>query len=145
MIGSMAPTEQPGSRASPETETTDDEHGQRNDWLAIAYEHRTKQLREARGALAELVSSLMDELAHQREESSELRHQRDRAMHETEAERERAEARAAEIHDLRRHMSALTAELEATRASAAALRSMKVVRWTAWARRIVYHLRDWRR
>jgi hypothetical protein len=97
------------------------------DAVGAAYEERTKQLHEARGALAEAVSSLTGELNHARSE-------RDQA--------------AEEIRGLREHVGALDAEivkqrqaLEVLHEQLAVIRNMKVVRWTAWPRRLVYHLR----
>ena len=95
--------------------------------VATAYEQRTKQLHEARGALAEAVSALTAELNHARSE-------RDRAQ--------------SEVAGLRDHVSALDAEIEKQRHALevvheqmAVIRNMKVVRWTAWPRRLVYRQR----
>jgi hypothetical protein len=97
------------------------------DPLAGAYEQRTKQLYDARAALAEAVSALTVELGQRREESTALRDERDRALLDSRA--------------LREHAAALEGELRTARELAAALRNMKVVRWTTWPRRIVYRLR----
>jgi peptidoglycan hydrolase CwlO-like protein len=109
--------------------------------LVTAYEQRTNQLREARGALAEAVSALTAELDRRRAETAALRDERDRAQLEQRAERERAEALAGELEARSLRESALEAELRESREQVAVLRHMKVVRFTVWPRRIVYRLR----
>lgn len=81
--------------------------------LRRAYDERTVQLHEARGALAEAVAALLDERNH--------------AVRENRALRERA--------------GELEAALEVARTHATVLAEMKVVRYTAWPRRLVYRLR----
>jgi hypothetical protein len=88
--------------------------------LSRAYEQRTVQLYEARTTLAEAVSTLRAELGRRNEE-------RDHAI---------AESRA-----LRGRVDLLESELRNARGDIAALQGMKVVRWTAWPRRIVYRIR----
>jgi hypothetical protein len=95
--------------------------------LASAYEQRTNQLHEARGALAEAVSVLTADL-------NQRRHELDRALRENRDLRERAEALDTEVQSLRQH-------LVAAREQTAAVRNMKVVRWTVWPRRLVYRVR----
>jgi tRNA (mo5U34)-methyltransferase len=92
-----------------------------------AYEQRTRQLHEARGALAEAVSALTTELNQRREE-------RNQALRENRALREQADALNTEIQNLRQHWHAAHEEN-------VAFRNMKVVRWTASPRRFVYRLR----
>lgn len=89
-----------------------------------AYNERTRQLYDARGALSEAVSALTLEL-------SRLREQHDEARAEIQALREQQEAQ-------RQHAQALEAEL-------AVMRNMKVVRWTRLPRAIVYRWRARRR
>jgi chromosome segregation ATPase len=90
------------------------------DALPQAYEQRTAQLYEARTALAEAVSTLRTELWRRNEEC-------DHAIAENRALRERIDL--------------LESELRNARADITALRGMKVVRWTAWPRLIVYRIR----
>ena len=98
-----------------------------------AYEQRTKQLHDARGALD--VAALTVELDQRREETARLRN---------ECEHVRVENQA-----LHASTKALTEALEqarergaASEARASALQNMKVVRWTAPIRRTVHRLRD---
>jgi hypothetical protein len=88
--------------------------------LPRAYEQRTAQLYDARAALAEAVSTLRTELGRRNME-------RDHAIAESRALRERVDL--------------LESELRGARADIAALQGMKVVRWTAWPRRVVYRIR----
>lgn len=104
-----------------------DEGGQTDSPLAVAYEQRTRQLRDARAALAEAVSALTDELTQRREEVRGLR------QHEV--------ALSAEIQKALDYSSHLQEELRRTSELVATLQNMKVVRWTARPRRIVYRLR----
>jgi hypothetical protein len=97
------------------------------DPLSAAYEQRTKELYDARGALAEAVSTLTAELSHCREE-------RDRGLVENRGLREHAEALRAEIEKLEHGLAA------ANQRTAAVL-NLKVVRWTAWPRTLVYRIR----
>lgn len=99
--------------------------------LRRAYDERTVQLHDARGALAEAVAALTVELARRREESASLLDERDRAVRENRALRERA--------------GELEAALKAAQTRATVLAEMKVVRYTAWPRRLVYRLRARRR
>jgi len=92
--------------------------------LTTAYEERTRQLYDARGALSEAVSALTLEL-------SRLREQHDEAQAQIQALREQEEAS-------RQRTAALEAEL-------AVMRNMKVVRWTKMPRAIVYRWRARRR
>jgi chromosome segregation ATPase len=148
-----------------------------SDDLTVAYEQRTKQLCDARAALAEAVAALTVELGQRREESAGLREElarlreesarlreesarlreelarlreelartgdeRDRVLLENEALRGSAKALSAGVQEAREHAAAVEAELGVTRERVAALRNMKVVRWTAGPRRIVHRLRD---
>jgi predicted RNase H-like nuclease (RuvC/YqgF family) len=115
--------------------------GQRKELLVTAYEQRTNQLREARGALAEAVSALTAELDRRRAETAALQDERDRAQLEQRAERERAEALAGELEARSLREAELEAELRESRKQVAVLANMKVVRFTVWPRRIVYRLR----
>lgn len=100
---------------------TDQHAGSDSDAVAKAYEQRTAQVHEARGALAQAVSALTAELSRRNDEH-------DRAV---------AESRV--LHERVAH---LEGELRAAQADVAALQSMKVVRWTALPRRIVYRMRS---
>jgi chromosome segregation ATPase len=141
-----------------------------SDDLTVAYEQRTKQLCDARAALAEAVAALTVELGQRREESAGLREElarlreesarlreelarlreelartgdeRDRVLLENEALRGSAKALSAGVQEAREHAAVVEAELGVTRERVAALRNMKVVRWTAGPRRIVHRLRD---
>jgi predicted RNase H-like nuclease (RuvC/YqgF family) len=116
----------------------------RQDPLAIAYERRTTQLYEARGALAEAVSALTVELARREDQSAALRETREYADSlEAEADKQRrhAERFAAETQDLREHVAKLQAELRAHQELIVTLQSMKAVRWTVWPRRLAYRAR----
>jgi chromosome segregation ATPase len=115
------------------------------DALAAAYEQRSAQLYEARGALAETVSALRTELDVRRDEAAQLREQRDNAVREYHELREHAVGLTDEVHRLRGHAAALEAQLQEAREAVGELRNMKVVRWTVWPRRIVYRLRRRRR
>jgi len=100
--------------------------------LEEAYERRTTQLYEARGALAEAVATLRTELKRRDEEVQARRA-------ELAGLQERARNLETELDHLRaRH----EAELRAAHEAISALRGMKVVRWTAWPRSIVYRLRE---
>lgn len=95
-----------------------------DDALPRAYQERTAQLHDARTALAEAVSTLRAELVRRTEER---------------------DAATAENHALREQLSRLETALAAEQRDVRTLRQMKVVRWTAWPRRIVYRLRSRRR
>jgi hypothetical protein len=90
----------------------------------VAYDQRVLELYDARAALSGAVAALTAEL-------SAIRAERDEA---------RAHVRSlGEQQDiLLRHAAAVEAEL-------AAVRGMKVVRWTRWPRAIVYRVRARRR
>lgn len=104
------------------------------DLLARAYAERTKQLHDARGALAEAVSALSAELAQHREEATALREERHRSVGETQALRQEVQAQ-------RERIDALEEALRNSRQLIAVLQNMKVMRWSAPLRRIVYRLR----
>jgi hypothetical protein len=91
------------------------------DTLTKAYERRTMQLNDARIALAGAVSALTAEL-------TARNHERDHALQENRALRNRVEV--------------LEGELRAARGDIAALQGMKVVRWTARPRRLVHQIRS---
>jgi chromosome segregation ATPase len=99
--------------------------------LAAAYKQRTKEIYDARGALAEAVSTLTAELTHCREE-------RDRVVDENRGLREHAEALHAEIEKLERGLAAANQRIEA-------VLNLRVVRWTAWPRAVVYRIRTGRK
>jgi predicted RNase H-like nuclease (RuvC/YqgF family) len=118
------------------------------DSLRTAYEARTHQLYEGRLTLAEAVSVLTVELGERREESAALRKEcaalrdeRDRAVLDNRAVRERAATLDREILKLSQRMTALESQLEQSQKQNAALRNMTVVRLTALLRRIVNGLR----
>jgi chromosome segregation ATPase len=109
----------------------DDAHGAEHErTFGAAYEERTRQLHDARGALAEAVAALTVELGHRREEAAELREQRDLALRDNDALRREVEARGERMVELEEVIRTL--------------RNMKVVRWSASLRGIVYRLRRWR-
>jgi chromosome segregation ATPase len=117
--------------------------------LVRAYEERGVQLHDARGALAEAVAALTVDLDHLRNESATLLDERDRAVVENRALRERAERADAGVAALGVQIEALAAqvrELEAAlgiaRSRAFVLEEMKVVRYTAWPRRLILRLRS---
>jgi predicted RNase H-like nuclease (RuvC/YqgF family) len=111
------------------------------DLAAGAYEQRTKQLYDARTALAEAVSALRTELAQRCEEVAALGAERDQARLDHRAECQRSAALDLEAQALRTRVAALEAELLDARELVAAVRNLKVVRWTAWPRRWVYRWR----
>jgi tRNA U34 5-carboxymethylaminomethyl modifying GTPase MnmE/TrmE len=104
------------------------------DALADAYAQRTKQLHEARGALAEAVSALTTQLTQQREELRQRTDERDQALRENRSLSEHVEALDAEIQKLDEH-------LRTAHEQNVAFRNMKVVRWSGPPRRFVYRLR----
>ena len=117
----------------------------RPDPLATAYERRTTQLYEARGALAEAVAALNLELVRLRQESAELRGAREHADNlaaEVDKQRGYAERYAAETQDLREQVARLQGELREAQEVIATLQGMKVVRWTAWPRKLAYRARQ---
>lgn len=103
--------------------------------LAAAHEQRTKEVYEARGALAEAVSALRLELEQRRDETTALRRDNSEL-------RPYAANLTNEIDRLREHVGVLEGELRSAHDLIHVLRNMKVVRWTVWPRRIVYRLRD---
>jgi chromosome segregation ATPase len=115
---------------------------EQSDLLAEAYAVRTQQLHDARGALAEAVATLRAELSERRAELSERRA-------ETSVQREEATALRHALHaaELRNkaqeiELERMQAELERQAERVSSLRNMKVVRWTAGPRGVVYRLRD---
>lgn len=101
------------------------------DQLSAAYEQRTKELYDARGALAEAVSTLTAELNHCHQE-------RERLLEENQGLRENAKALQAKIDKL-------DGSLAVADQRTAAVQNLKVVRWTAWPRAVVYRMRTRRR
>jgi uncharacterized coiled-coil DUF342 family protein len=86
----------------------------------VAYEERDRQLRDTRGALAELVSELTEELR-------ELRNERQGFLEDNRALRQ-------EVDKQLRGVAQLNEQLEV-------LRNLRVVRWTVPLRRFAYRLR----
>jgi uncharacterized coiled-coil DUF342 family protein len=113
-----------------------DEHpgGERQAELSAAYAERTKQLHDARGALAEAVAALTAELEEHRSETAALRDERDRVVAIGQAQHE-------ELTQLRARVQSLDKALEETYRTLAEFREMKVVRWSEPVRRFVYRLR----
>jgi chromosome segregation ATPase len=118
--------------------------GKEPDPLAAAYEQRTMQLHEARGALAEAVSALRVELEQLREQSAELRMENAALRVETASLGDDNRALRDDNEKLREQADTLEAELRSADGIIGQLQNMKVVRWTAWARRIVYRRRKQR-
>lgn len=113
--------------------------------LAAAYEERTKQLHEARGALAEAVSTLRLELEQRREEAIALTRENGE-LRKLAVDHHRL---AVDHHKLHEHAQALSKEVERLEAELISaqhlievLRNMKVVRWTVRPRRLLYRMRE---
>ena len=102
--------------------------------LRLAHHRQTQQLYEARGALAEAVAALTVELEQRRDEIATTAAERDRVLLENEALK-------ADSQRIRDHTIALQREVELSHARIAAMQNMKVMRWTAGVRRLVYRLR----
>jgi uncharacterized coiled-coil DUF342 family protein len=109
--------------------------------LTRAYEQRSEQLYEARGALAEAVATVTTELNHCRSE-------RDRAQVDADGLRAHADALQREIAKLRRYSEQLEREARDAHAAFAALQAklvvvenMKVIRWSTRPRALVRRLR----
>jgi chromosome segregation ATPase len=96
--------------------------------LTTAYEEQSKQLYDARASLAATVWALTSEL-------SSLRRDLDQATADNRGLRDQERA-------LRDHVQRLVERIEALERQVVVIRGMKVVRWTAWPRRIVYRLRS---
>jgi predicted RNase H-like nuclease (RuvC/YqgF family) len=112
---------------------------------ASAYAERTRQLYDARGALAEAVATLKLELERRREETTSLnaalsatRDERDRAVTDNSALRREVEAQRRRIEELEQGLGETARRIEV-------LQSMKVIRWTGPMRRAVYRWRARRR
>ncbi len=137
--------------------------GEELETLAAAYEERTKEVHETRGALGQAVWALRLELEQRREEATALRQDNgelrqygesliddNRKLHEhaqnlTNDNRtlhEHAQNLTNEIDRLSERVGMLEGELRSANDLIHVLRNMKVVRWSAWPRRIVYRLRD---
>jgi chromosome segregation ATPase len=101
------------------------------DSLSAAYEQRTKELYGARGALAEAVATLTAELSFGREE-------RKRMLEENRGLREHIKALEAEIEKLEHGLAAANQRTDA-------VLNLKVVRWTAGPRSVIYRMRTGRR
>jgi regulator of replication initiation timing len=123
----------------------EDDAGHGDQALATAFEQRTRQLYEARSALAEAVSTLRTELGARREEIGALRGELERVVGENAALRAHLQASAVEAEDLRQRVRAFEQELHRVHGQLAEVRQMKVLRWTAGPRRLVYRLRARRR
>ncbi len=102
--------------------------------LSEAYTERTRQLHDARGALAEAVATLRAELNQRREET---------AAHRAEAVALRQTLDAVEVRSqaLDTDNRALYAEIERLNQVVSDLQNTKVMRWTAGARRARYRVR----
>ena len=122
----------PPDKSAPDTEGADSAGVRR------AYDERTIQLHEARGALGEAVAALTAELASRREESGSLSSERDRAVRE-------AGALRSEVVTLQSRVAELEAALALERRKVTELQGMKVVRYTKVPRRLVYRWRAKRR
>lgn len=103
---------------------TVDNESELPDDLARAYEARSRQLRDAHITIAEAVSTLSAELT---ERSAEVRTLRD------------------EVSSLRGQLESLSKHHETLEAELRLAQNMKVVRWTAPLRRVVYRWRERRR
>jgi hypothetical protein len=114
-----------------------DDGAQEADESSIAYEHRSSQLYEARGALADAVAVLREELNQRRQESAAVRQELARLFEAY--ERVLVENRS--LHEAVERAAALERELMSSRELVATHTNMKVVRWTAPVRRAVYRLR----
>jgi chromosome segregation ATPase len=121
------------------------------DELFSAYEQRTKQLYDTRGALAEAVASLTAEvrdlrgdLERVRADNQRVRADNQRVRADNQALRENAHGLTDSLQHSHEHAAQLQAELNASEAAAAALANLKIVRWTAPVRRAVYRLRSQR-
>lgn len=88
--------------------------------LRMAYEERDRQLREARGALAELVSELTEELR-------ELRREREALMDQNRALRDEVDKQLRGVAQLNERIQSLE--------------DLKAVRWTAPVRGFLYRMR----
>jgi hypothetical protein len=103
--------------------------------LRLAHQRQTQQLYEARGALAEAVAALTVELGQRRDEIARTIAERDLVLLENEALK-------TDSQRIRDHITVLQREVELSHARIAAMQNMKVMRWTAGVRRLVYRLRD---
>jgi chromosome segregation ATPase len=106
-----------------------------------AYEQRTAQLYETRGALAEAVATLTVELRAIREDLVRVQDECDRLRADNQALRDNAHSLTDQLQQAHERGAALEAELKASQATAAALANLKVVRWTGPLRRAVFRLR----
>lgn len=110
--------------------------------LAAAFETRTRQLYEARGALGEAVAILRAELSPRRSEANVLQSETRALQGETKG----LQAEAANLRGALDQTQLRIARLEAQLAEAYELisiqRNMRVVRWTAPARRVLHRLFD---
>ncbi len=104
------------------------------DALELAYARRTQQLHEARGALAEIVSTLRVDLLQQRQTS-------DLVAADNLTLREHAAALTVEVQRLTEQVVELDAELRRAREQIARFRNMKIVRWSEWPRSVVFRFR----
>jgi uncharacterized coiled-coil DUF342 family protein len=110
--------------------------------LAEAYERRSTQLYEARAALAEAVASLRTELKRRHEEVHALRTELAALREEAAKQRDHAVRFMSENNALRGDVARLEDELRRAQQVISAFQGMKVVRWTAWPRSVVYRLRE---
>ena len=123
---------------TPPDKSAPDADGADSTAVRRAYDERTTQLHEARGALGEAVAALSAELASRREESGLVSGERDRAVRE-------AEALRAEVIALQHRVAELETALTLERGKVAELEGMKVVRYTKLPRHLVYRWRAQRR
>jgi hypothetical protein len=114
----------------------------RGEPLSEAYERRTKDLHDARGALAEAVSVLTAELKDARAEGAVVRAERDHLLQENRTMREHTDALVIEVKKKQERASVLEEALQAERDRVAVLSNMKVVRWSASIHGVVYRLRQ---
>jgi chromosome segregation ATPase len=109
-----------------------------DDPTAAAYEERTLQLHEARAALGEAVHTLRLELAQARQENVALRQQLEDLQQRHTALHDEWKALGAEVEWLRKQRTSLMAETARLEQEVHALKNMRVVRWSAWPRRILH-------
>ena len=112
--------------------------GVRDDATRRAYDERTLQLHEARGALAEAVAALRSELADRRAQLAACAEERERAVSE-------ADSLRGEVTALAGRVAELDAALVLERRKLEELEGTKVVRYTKRPRLFVYRLRARRR
>jgi chromosome segregation ATPase len=109
--------------------------------LQRAYRRRSDDLVETRAALAQAVDALTAQLGDRRREVATVMDQRDAAIREAVSTGAHVAELAARLEQADAQVTELAARLDQALTELAHVRGLRILRYTAWLRRLVYRLR----